>query len=254
MSLSPIVFISGATSGLGRELVYLFSKHKYRIIMCGRSESLLAELKNEIEDKDSTECITIKTDLNSLVDLKDQLEQLPSEWSSINVLINNAGIASISNFENLSLDEINQMIDVNIKATVGITHLLLPHLKRSSGHIINIGSIAKQEAFENGNVYSSSKLAIDHFSKCLRNDLLMHNIRVSVIHPGYIRNDFVLKSSKSTKSLASFFKGFQPLEMTYVAELVYFMASQPSSVCIDELTVTPSQQSGPKNIYRKNSV
>jgi 3-hydroxy acid dehydrogenase/malonic semialdehyde reductase len=248
------VFITGSTSGLGRELVYRFAREGYRLFLQGRDKQTLVLLQNELMDNYQSESYILVSDIKDLVLLESEIRKIPDEWREVDVLINNAGVAYIRPFEHLTLSNIVDTIDVNLKGVICITHLLLPFLKKTKGHIINIGSIGSQEPFENGNVYSSSKKAIDQFSKCLRTDLLMDEVRVSVVHPGYIDNQFATKSMSLSKTKESFFRGFVPLQMKEVSDIIYFLVAQSRSLCIDEVIVTPTQQAGPKTIYRKNSI
>jgi NADP-dependent 3-hydroxy acid dehydrogenase YdfG len=170
---------------------------------------------------------------------------LPDDWQSIDVLINNAGLALGRDlFADASLDDWETMIDTNVKGLLYVSKAVVPLMtKRRQGHIINIGSIAGKEVYEKGNVYCASKHAVDALSKSMRIDLLAHHIKVTAIHPGAAETEFSIVRFKGDESTAkSVYAGYQPLLAEDIANAVFFTASLPAHVCINDLVITCTQQ------------
>ena len=173
------------------------------------------------------------------------IEDLPTEWQAIDILINNAGLAlGRESFDEAFLDDWETMIDTNVKGLLYVTKAVIPYMiKRKQGHIINMGSVAAKEIYDKGNVYCASKKAVESISKSLRIELLPHHIKVTAIHPGAAITEFSKVRFKGDEQKASaIYQGFQPLSATDVAEIVMYTTSLPSNVCINDLVVTCTAQ------------
>jgi NADP-dependent 3-hydroxy acid dehydrogenase YdfG len=180
---------------------------------------------------------------------------LPEEWKDISILVNNAGLAvGLDHVDTGDIDDWERMIDTNVKGLLYVTRAIAPLMvSRGSGHIFNIGSIAGKEAYENGNVYCATKSAVDSLSKSMRIDLLRNNIRVTHIAPGMAETEFSLVRFKGDEKRAgSVYTGIDALTADDIAGIIYYCASLPSHVCINDLVVTPTQQAGVNHNYRKS--
>jgi 3-hydroxy acid dehydrogenase/malonic semialdehyde reductase len=182
------------------------------------------------------------------------IENLPPEWKNIDILINNAGLAvGLSHIDNGVIDDWERMIDTNVKGLLYVTRAVSPLMvARNTGHIFNIGSIAGKENYENGNVYCASKSAVDSLSRSMRIDLLKHNIRVTHIAPGMAITEFSIVRFKGDEEKAdAVYKGIDALSADDIADVIYYCASLPSHVCINDLVITPTQQASVNYNYRR---
>jgi NADP-dependent 3-hydroxy acid dehydrogenase YdfG len=179
------------------------------------------------------------------VNITRAIEELPAEWSRIDVLVNNAGLAlGRDYFEEADLTDWNIMIDTNVKGLLYVAKAVAKKMAvAGSGHILNIGSIAGKEVYEKGNVYCATKFAVDAISKAMRIDLLRHGIKVTAIHPGAAETEFSLVRFKGNEETAKqVYNGFTPLEANDIADVIFYCAGLPSHVCINDLTLTCTQQ------------
>ena len=243
--MNKIVFITGATSGFGKACAYKFASHGYDLILTGRRADRLEELEKDIESRYNIACITLSFDVQNREAVNSAIQHLQGEWARIDVLINNAGLALGRDlFEDASLDDWDTMIDTNLKGLLYVTKAVLPHMiPHRKGHIINLGSTAGKEVYEGGNVYCASKHAVDAISKAMRIDLLKHRIKVTAIHPGAADTEFSLVRFKGNEEAArKVYEGYQPLTAEDVADVVYYTASLPPHVCINDLVLTCTQQ------------
>jgi len=184
------------------------------------------------------------------------LENIPAEWKKIDILINNAGLAAGRDFfEDASLDDWETMIDTNVKGLIYVSRAVLPFMiKQEKGHIINIGSIAGKEVYEKGNIYCATKFAVDAISKAMRIDLLKHFIKVTAVHPGAAQTEFSMIRFKGDKEQArKVYEGYTPLTAENIADIIYYCASLPPHVCINELVVSPLAQANSFYLHRAPS-
>jgi NADP-dependent 3-hydroxy acid dehydrogenase YdfG len=173
------------------------------------------------------------------------IESLPDEWKQVDILINNAGLALGRDlFDDANLDDWDTMMDTNVKGLLYVSKALIPFMTpRKRGHIINVGSIAGKEVYERGNVYCASKAAVDAISKAMRIDLLQHHIKVTAIHPGAAETEFSIVRFKGNQETAGkVYEGYEPLSAKDVADIIYYAATLPPHVCINDLVVTCTQQ------------
>lgn len=243
--MKKIVFITGATSGFGKACAERFASKGYNLILNGRRKERLEELKSELEEKYKASCCLLPFDVQQQSEVFFAIGQIPDSWKSIDVLINNAGLALGRDFfDEADLQDWNTMIDTNVKGLLYVSKAVLPFMiSRRKGHIINVGSIAGKEVYEKGNVYCASKHAVDAISKGMRIDLLRHRIKVTAIHPGAAETEFSLVRFKGDETAAGkVYEGYQPLTAEDVAEVVFYTASLPEHVCINDLVLSCTQQ------------
>jgi len=243
--MKKIAFITGATSGFGEACAHKFAHHGYDLILNGRRIERLDELKTNLEDRYSVSCHLLPFDVQDLNAVFDSINSLPEEWKRIDVLINNAGLAlGRDPFHEAQLSDWNTMIDTNLKGLLYVSKAVVPFMiERKKGQIINVGSTAAKDPYQGGNVYCASKAAVDSISKCMRMDLLNHHIKVTAIHPGAAETEFALVRFKGEENKAkNVYEGYHPLSAEDVADIIFYTASLPPHVCINDLVVTCTQQ------------
>lgn len=251
--MSKIVFITGATSGFGKACAEIFAENQYSLILNGRREEKLQELKKELEQKFNSKVLLLPFDVQKKEDVFNAINQLPEEWKKIDVLINNAGLALGRDlFQDADLSDWETMIDTNVKGLLYVSMAVVPlMIQQKSGHIINLGSIAGKETYERGNVYCATKSAVDKISQAMRIDLLQHNIKVTAIHPGAADTEFSMVRFKGDEEKsAAIYKGYKPLDAKDVANAIYYTASLPPHVCINDLVITCTAQANSFYTYR----
>lgn len=243
--MARTIFITGASSGFGKACAEKFAAAGDRLILLARREDRLQTLANELRKNHQTESLLLTADVRDQTVVTEQIEQLPAEWSQIDVLINNAGLALGRDFfEEANLSDWNTMIDTNVKGLLYVAQAVAKKMAvQKNGHILNIGSIAGKEVYEKGNVYCATKFAVDAISKAMRIDLLRHGIKVTAIHPGAAETEFSLVRFKGDADTAKkVYTGFKPLTGEDVAAVAYYCAGLPAHVCINDLTLTCTKQ------------
>jgi 3-hydroxy acid dehydrogenase / malonic semialdehyde reductase len=252
--MNKTILITGATSGFGKAIALRFAGKGYNIIITGRRRELLKQLTAELEKINNTRVLSLCFDVRSSDEVQKAINSLPDDWKNIDILVNNAGLAvGLSHIQDGDIDDWNRMIDTNVKGLLYVTRSVSPlMISRNKGHIFNIGSIAGKDVYENGNVYCGSKFAVDALSKAMRIDMLKHNIRVTLIAPGMAETEFSIVRFKGDKNKADgVYKGIAALSAEDIAEVIFYCATLPEHVCINELVITPTQQAGVHNSYRK---
>lgn len=243
--MPKIVLVTGATSGFGKAIAQKFAANQYNVIVTGRRADRLSALQKELEQAHQVEVLPLAFDVRDKKSCFNAIENLPAAWRQIDVLVNNAGLAlGRDYFDEADMDDWDIMIDTNVKGLLYMSRAVLPLLTaRNQGHIINIGSTAGKEVYEKGNAYCASKHAVDAITKAMRVDLLRHKIKVSAIHPGAAETEFSLVRFKgNAENARKVYDGYQPLEAADIAEIVWFTASLPPHVCINDLVVTCTAQ------------
>ncbi|KTD51527.1 short chain dehydrogenase/reductase family oxidoreductase [Legionella quinlivanii] len=245
--------ITGASSGIGKACAHSLARQGARLILVSRRKERLAELAESLKNEFNTESLIIAVDITRKLDVESQLSNLPSEWNNIDILINNAGLALGSDsIQTGEIENWERMIDTNIKGLLYVSRLLIPDMiERKSGHIVNIGSIAGQECYPNGNVYCASKHAVRAITKSMRLDLLGTSVRVSEIAPGAVETEFSIVRWNDEQKAREFYRDFDPLLAEDVAEAVLFCLTRPPHVDIAEITILPSAQASANYISRK---
>ncbi|WP_297691241.1 SDR family NAD(P)-dependent oxidoreductase [uncultured Eudoraea sp.] len=241
--MKKTAFITGATSGIGKATAQLFAANGIRLIICGRRTELLKELKKELEPL--TDVCVLNFDVRDKDIVSATIESLPKEFRHIDILINNAGNAhGLDPIEKGSLEDWDAMLDINVKGLLYVSRAILPQMvERNSGHIINIGSTAGKEVYPRGNVYCASKHAVDAINQGMRIDLNAYGIRVGAVNPGLVETEFSnVRFKGDAKRAKTVYKGFQPLKPEDIANIIFFVISQPSHVNIADLVVMPTAQ------------
>lgn len=240
-----IAFITGATAGIGKSTAEIFAKNGYDLIITGRRKERLTELSATLKKTYNINVLTLNFDVRNIKEVQTAVESIPSNWKKITVLVNNAGLAvGLNTIQEGVLDDWERMIDTNIKGLLYITRTLAPlMIANSSGHIINIGSVAGKEVYANGNVYCATKHAVDALSKSMRIDLLPHHIKVTAIHPGMVETEFSIVRFKGDEERAgNVYKGLKALTPEDIAETIYWTASRPAHVNINDMIIMPAAQ------------
>lgn len=242
--MSKIALVTGATSGIGEATAMIFAENGINVIITGRREERLNILKNKLESM-NVRVLTLCFDVRDEEEVNKNLKNLPAEWKEIDILVNNAGLAAgLSTFQEGDTDDWNRMIDTNVKGLVYVTRAISPGMvDRKRGHIINIGSIAGKEVYPNGNVYCATKHAVDAITKGMRIDMLPHNIKVTQVCPGAVETEFSIVRFHGDKNRADkVYEGFECLVAQDVAECIWFVASRPAHVNINDMIVMPTAQ------------
>jgi NADP-dependent 3-hydroxy acid dehydrogenase YdfG len=249
--MSKTALVTGATSGIGRATARILARNNYKIILCGRREDRLAELEKELSE--FTEIHVLSFDVRDKNAVFETINSLPSSFSNIDVLINNAGNAhGLDPIQTGDLDDWDAMIDINVKGLLYVSRAIIPKMiEQKSGHIINIGSIAGKEVYPNGNVYCASKHAVDALNKSMRIDLNPFGIRVGAIHPGMVETEFSeVRFKGDTDRAENTYKDLKPLQAEDIADIIYFVVSRPYHVNIADLIVFPTAQAAATIVNR----
>lgn len=249
-----IALISGATSGFGKATAELFAKNNYNLILTGRREDRLQKITKDLSEQYKVEVLPLCFDIRDQKAVEKTISSLNESWKNIDVLINNAGLASgFGLIQDGEIDDWEKMIDTNVKGLLFLSKAIMPlMIANKSGHIINIGSTAGKEVYLNGNVYCATKHAVDAISKSMRIDLLQHGIKVTQICPGAAETEFSEVRFHGDKEKAkSVYKGYQPMTAEDIASLIYFAATLPPHLCINDLVVTSLAQANSFYFDRK---
>ncbi|MFC2093766.1 SDR family NAD(P)-dependent oxidoreductase [Bacteroidota bacterium] len=251
---NKIVFITGASSGIGRSTAYVFAKHGAKLIIAARRLGRIKKIAQDIMDKYSTEVLPLKIDVQSFPEVKATINKIPYKWKNIDILVNNAGLSrGLNKIQNGVLKDWEEMIDTNVKGLLYVSKEVIPFmLKRKSGHIINVGSIAGHEVYPGGNVYCATKHAVDGITKSMRIDLNKTPIRVSTIDPGLVETEFSLVRYRGDKEKAkTAYIGMQPLSPEDVAEAIEFIATRNTNTVVAEMLLLPKAQASSTIVNRK---
>tara|TARA_Y100000991_G_C21954575_1_gene341424 strand:+ start:201 stop:953 length:753 start_codon:yes stop_codon:yes gene_type:complete len=245
------ILITGASSGIGWSIAKILSANGHQLILCGRNKKKLNQLSKELNCKN----YILSFDVKNKNDVFKSISSLPKEFQEIDILINNAGNAHGLDFAHESnILDWEEMINTNIKGVLYVTKAILNDMvKRKSGQIINVGSIAGKESYPKGNVYCASKAAIDRFTEGLRLDLNPYGIRVSAIHPGLVETNFSnVRFKGDEKKAKKVYQGFKPLSPDDVADCIYYMINTPKHVNIADCTILPTDQAGAYVLNKSN--
>lgn len=249
-----IVFITGASSGIGKACAIQFAKLKANLILTARREDRLKDLANELEKKFNIKTVCLKLDVRNYQEVITKYNELPEEWKEIDILVNNAGLAKgLDKFFTGKLSDWDEMIETNIKGLLNVSRVISPQMvERQTGHIINIGSTAGHEVYTSGNVYSATKFAVKALTQSFRLDVIDKGIKVSSVDPGMVYTEFSkVRFDGNLEKAESVYKGITPLSPDDVAEAVIFCATRPENVNINEVILTPLYQASSTQVYRK---
>ncbi|MEQ1747089.1 MAG: SDR family NAD(P)-dependent oxidoreductase [Saprospiraceae bacterium] len=232
----------------------MFARNGHRLVISGRRAERLDTLRQHFADEyQNNAVLTLSFDVRDAATVAEQIENLPEEWREIDVLVNNAGLAKgLAPIHEGRIEHWETMIDTNIKGLLYVTRAVSPGMvRRRRGHIINIGSSAGKEVYPNGNVYCATKFAVDALTRGMRMDLYAHNVRVSQVSPGHTEEtEFALTRFDGDAERAQIYKDFQPLRAADVAQAVYFAATRPPHVNVQDIWLFPSQQAASTMIDR----
>lgn len=240
-----IILITGATAGIGEAAAHLFAKNKWNLIITGRRKERLEKLENELKSAYNIDVLSLCFDVRNLEEVQNAIHTLDERWKAIDVLLNNAGLAAGRGPINEgSYEDWNQMIDTNVKGLLYMIREISPMMiARKKGHIINVASLAGWETYAGGNVYCGTKHAVRAITRSARIDLVQYNIKVSAISPGAVETEFSLVRFKGDRQKAdSMYEGYVPLKAEDVANSIYFMATQPAHINIEEILIQPTAQ------------
>ena len=243
--MNPIALITGSTSGIGKSIAERLAKAGYDLILTGRRNDRLDALKKQLQDGYGNRVLTLCFDVRSQTETEENLGQLPNDWKTIAVLVNNAGLAvGLNTVQEGIVDDWERMIDTNVKGLLYVSRAIAPlMIQNGHGDIVNIGSIAGKQVYPNGAVYCATKHAVDAISQGLRLDLVAHGIRVTQISPGAVETEFSVVRFKGDQNRAdSIYKGFEPLTPDDVADAVFYCINLPKHVCVNDMLIMPTAQ------------
>ena len=251
--MNKIVLVTGATAGIGMAVAEEFAKLSYHLIITGRRQDRLYELKANLEKKYDCKVFVLAIDLRNKKAVKENINNLPKEWQKIDVLVNNAGLGvGFTSMEKGDTDDWDTMIDTNIKGVLYLSHEIMPGMvERKSGHIINIGSTVAKQVPKNVGIYAATKHALNAISQSMRIDLLEYGIKVTQVNPGYVETEFALVNHRGDREKAKkTYEGFTPLKPIDIAEVVTYVAALPANVNINDILVTPFDEADVYNLRK----
>ena len=248
--MNKTALITGATSGIGKACAYMLAKNNYNIIITGRRKERLDELEKELSN---IKVLKLNFDIRDKQETEKQIQNLPKEWKNIDLLINNAGLASgLSNIQDGNIDQWEQMIDTNVKGLLYISRQIMPiMISNKKGHIVNISSIAGKETYGKGNVYCGTKHAVEAITKGMRIDMLPYGIKVTSIAPGMVDTEFSTVRLGNKEEADKVYEGFTPLYAQDIADSVEFAITRPVHVNINEMLVMPTAQATATNTFKQ---
>jgi len=247
-----IALVTGATSGIGQATARKMAAAGIRLVLCGRRADRLEQVKQALSPL--TGVITLLFDVRDSKQVADAINSLPDEWKNIDILVNNAGNAhGLSPIQDGELSDWDAMIDGNVKGLLYVSRAVMPFMvKRKTGHIVNLSSVAGKYTYANGAVYCASKRAVEAISEGMRLDLTQHGIKVTNIAPGAVETEFSLVRFKGDAEKAQkVYEGFDPLTPNDIADAIVYAVSAPARVNIADITIYAGAQAAPTVIYRK---
>jgi len=251
--MKKIALITGASSGIGKATAIKFAQAGYDLILCGRREERLNELKSQLSNQTNIE--TLVFDVRDKEEVNKAIHSLSDKWKVIDLLVNNAGNAhGHSTIDKGDIADWDAMIDGNVKGLLYVSKAIIPQMvERKTGHIINLSSIAGKQTYENGAVYCASKKAVEAISEGMRLDLTKHGIKVTNVAPGAVSTEFSeVRFKGDTERANSVYEGYEPLLAEDIADVIIYAANAPNRVTIADVTVYAKAQSAPTTIYKDN--
>lgn len=249
-----IALITGTTSGIGKACAEIFARNGYNLIITGRRKDRLDAFASELQKKHKIKVLPLHFDVRRSQEVAQQIGSLPNEWKKIDVLINNAGLASgLSLIQEGDIEDWEKMIDTNLKGLLYVTRAVAPiMIGNKKGHIINVASLAGKQAYPKGNVYCATKFAVDALSQGMRLDMIEHGIRVTNIAPGLVETEFSLvRFHGDAERAKKTYENIQPLTGEDIAEIILWTASRPAHVNINDVVITPTAQANAYVVHRK---
>jgi len=251
--MGKTALITGATSGIGKATARLFAEHKFDLIITGRREDRLNALASEIESQYAVKVQSLCFDVREYEAVTQSIDALKSQNQPIDVLVNNAGLASgLDKLQDGDVEDWNKMIDTNVKGLLYMSRQVIPiMIEQGHGHIVNIGSIAGKEVYPNGNVYCGTKHMVDALNKSMRRELAEHGIKVSAVNPGAVETEFSLVRLHGNEDKAKkVYDGFKNLVAYDIADAVLYIVTRPENVNINDLIIMPKAQPAAGTIIR----
>ena len=249
--MSIKALITGATSGIGKATARAFAKQNIDLILCGRRQERLDEIAEELSKKVSVQTLTF--DVRNYAEVENALNSLSDKWREIDILVNNAGNAhGFDTIDEGSIADWDAMIDGNVQGLLYVSKLVMPYMvKRKTGHIVNLSSVAGKQTYANGAVYCASKKAVEAISEGMRLDLTKHGIKVTNIAPGAVETEFSeVRFKNDTERAAKVYEGYEALTAEDIADAILYAVTVPDRVCISDMTIYPKAQAAPSVIHR----
>lgn len=246
--------ITGATAGIGEACAHILAQNGYNIIITGRRADRLTAVAQELAQMYKVQVHTLNFDVRHRQQTFDAIALLPAQWQKIDLLVNNAGLAmGLASFEEGNMDHWDTMIDTNVKGLLYVSKAVVPLMvAHKTGHIINISSIAGKEVYAMGNVYCASKHAVDALTRSMRLDLSKFPIKVSMVCPGAVETEFsIVRFEGDVERAKKVYNGFENLVAQDIADAVWYIASRPQHVNINDIVVMPTAQPMAGVIHRE---
>ncbi len=251
-TMKKTIFITGATSGIGKATAEVFAKQGHRLIICGRRKEVLDNL--QIQLSNFTDVYSLVFDVRNQQEVQNAINSLPEDWKNIDVLVNNAGNAhGLEPISDANISDWDAMMDGNVKGLLYVSQPIIKLMKaNNSGHIVNISSVAARQTYANGTVYCASKKAVDVISEGMRLELTEFGIKVTNVQPGAVETDFSKVRFKGDEErAATVYAGYEPLIAEDIADAISYCVNAPDRVSIAELCIYPKAQAEPRTIFRK---
>ena len=246
------IFITGATSGIGKATAEIFAKQGHRLIICGRRKEVLENLLIQLSN--FTDVYSLVFDVRNQQEVQNAINSLPEEWKNIDVLVNNAGNAhGLEPISEANVSDWDAMMDGNVKGLLYVSQPIIKLMKsKNSGHIVNISSVAARQTYANGTVYCASKKAVDVISEGMRLELTEFGIKVTNVQPGAVETDFSkIRFKGDEERAATVYAGYEPLIAEDIADAISYCVNAPDRVSIAEICIYPKAQAEPRTICRK---
>ena len=251
--INKTALITGASAGFGKATAEILAANGWNLIICGRRKVRLDVLEGQLKEKYKVDVLSLSFDIRNNEEVKKAIATLTDQWKEIDLLVNNAGLASgFAAIQEGNTDDWELMIDTNVKGLLYMTRCIAPMMiARKQGHIINIGSVAGKEVAALGNVYCATKHAVDALTKAMRIELLSHNIKVTQIAPGMAETEFSIVRFKGDDERAkNVYKGIEPLHAEDIAETIWWIVSRPPHVNINDIVIMPTAQANATTLIR----
>jgi len=248
-----MILITGASSGIGEACARVFAARGQKLILVARRKEKLQQLSESIQQEYSIKPEIFQLDIQNSKAVEELIQKHQDLFSQVDVLINNAGMAKgMSPIQEGKIEDWETMINTNVKGLLYVTRALLPFMiKKSSGHIVNMGSVAGYWTYPNGNIYSATKFAVRGLTESMRLDLLGTGIRVTEIAPGMVKTEFSEVRFQDKDRAEAVYAGMKPLTAQDIAEAVEWCVSRPQHVNIQEIVIYPTAQASPTSVSRK---
>ncbi len=249
-----IAFITGASSGIGEATARAFAENGSKLILLARRKERIELLAKELLEKFGTRSFLIVEDVRNYNGLERKISEIPNEFSDVDILVNNAGLArGLDKIYNGNIIDWEEMIDTNIKGLLFTTRLLSPiFLKKNSGHIVNIASLAGRQVYPNGNVYCATKFAVKALSEAMVIDFNGTNVRITNIDPGLVKTEFSeIRFHGDTERARQVYRGYEPLTGMDIANIILFVVTLPPHVMIQDILVTPTAQATATIVHKE---